>query len=312
MPSTSTRTSPASVNLMAFPTRLRSTWVIRRSSPLALGRSAGTATFSASFFSVARGFRLRDGRLHDLLHGIVCEGERERSRLDFGQIEDIVDQPEEMVPVFVHALQGIPDLLGDLAIDVVQDEFRIAQDRVQRRAQLVAHVGEELGLVLAGDLELAALLLDLLELPSVLDRQHGLGREGPQEIDHLWRKFPWRLATHGEPTEDTISPQEGNVQDRLKSGLRQEASQSGLVGSCFNIGKRDRLPGYRRLSHRSFAQSNGIRPKLLDDLVFHPVRCAQDEIFALLVVFIDQSPIRPRELNSMGGDGGENRLKIQG
>ena len=50
---TSTRTSPASVNLRALPTRFRSTWAIRRESPRPGGRSGGTVTRSASFFSAA-------------------------------------------------------------------------------------------------------------------------------------------------------------------------------------------------------------------------------------------------------------------
>ena len=37
------------------------------------------------------------------------------------------------------------------------EHLAVADDRVERRAQLVAHVGEELRLVLAGDLELATL-----------------------------------------------------------------------------------------------------------------------------------------------------------
>src|SRR5262249_49214775 len=48
-----TRPSPASVNLMALPTRFRSTWAIRRESPLPGGRSGGTVTCSLSFFSAA-------------------------------------------------------------------------------------------------------------------------------------------------------------------------------------------------------------------------------------------------------------------
>jgi hypothetical protein len=47
-------TSPASVNLMALPTRLRSTWVMRPSSPLARGRSEEAVILSASFFSAAK------------------------------------------------------------------------------------------------------------------------------------------------------------------------------------------------------------------------------------------------------------------
>src|SRR3990172_3677641 len=50
----SIRTSPTSVNLMAFPTRFSRIWVIRRSSPLPEGRSGATSIFSASFFSAAR------------------------------------------------------------------------------------------------------------------------------------------------------------------------------------------------------------------------------------------------------------------
>jgi hypothetical protein len=47
-----------------------------------------------------------------------------------------------------------------------------AQDGVERGAQLVAHVSEELRFVLARLRELAALLPDLAEQARVLDRQH--------------------------------------------------------------------------------------------------------------------------------------------
>src|SRR5262249_14951374 len=46
-------TSPVSVNLIALPTRLSRTWVRRRSSPCAGGRSFGSSTFSARFLEVA-------------------------------------------------------------------------------------------------------------------------------------------------------------------------------------------------------------------------------------------------------------------
>ena len=48
-------TSPWSVNLMALPTRLSSTCVSRRSSPRPAGRSGGSSTLKASFFSAASG-----------------------------------------------------------------------------------------------------------------------------------------------------------------------------------------------------------------------------------------------------------------
>ena len=51
-------------------------------------------------------------------------------------------------------------------------------NRVQRRAQLVRHAGEEFRLVAVGDFELAALVLDLVEEAHVLDRDHRLVGEG--------------------------------------------------------------------------------------------------------------------------------------
>jgi hypothetical protein len=77
-----------------------------------------------------------------------------------------------MAPVGLQAFQHGPHFVRRLAIDAVEYQFGIAEDGVERRAQLVAHVGEELRFVLARDLEFAALLLDLAEQPRVLDRQH--------------------------------------------------------------------------------------------------------------------------------------------
>ena len=49
-----TTTSPTSENLMAFPTRFSSTWVMRRSSPLPGGKSGATRALRASCFSSAK------------------------------------------------------------------------------------------------------------------------------------------------------------------------------------------------------------------------------------------------------------------
>jgi hypothetical protein len=71
-----------------------------------------------------------------------------------------------------HEYEGIVDGRPQLVLLLVQvsehpfaQDLREPDDRVQRRPQLVGHVGEELGLVLAGDFELATLLLDLPEEP---------------------------------------------------------------------------------------------------------------------------------------------------
>ena len=68
------------------------------------------------------------------------------------------------------------------------DQLGVAEDGVERRAQLVAHVGEELRLVLARLGELAALVLDFVEQPHVLDGDHRLVGEGGDQLDLLVRE----------------------------------------------------------------------------------------------------------------------------
>jgi hypothetical protein len=65
-------------------------------------------------------------------------------------------------------------LLGWLTVSAVRHQFGIAQDGVERGAQLMAHIGEELRLVLARLFELSALVLDFVKQPHILDRNRGL------------------------------------------------------------------------------------------------------------------------------------------
>jgi len=49
-------------------------------------------------------------------------------------------------------------LLGQLSVDPVEHEVGVAKDRVERRPELVAHVGEELALQAVRPLELGVRL----------------------------------------------------------------------------------------------------------------------------------------------------------
>ena len=84
---------------------------------------------SASPFSTAR-FHGAEDRLHHLGEGVVVERQGELPRLHLGNIEDVVDQVEEMVPALLHPLQDLANLLGHLAVDVVHDELGIPQDGI--------------------------------------------------------------------------------------------------------------------------------------------------------------------------------------
>ena len=89
------------------------------------------------------------------------------------------DRVEDVVEVF-----GL--LLVDLAEELLAQHLREAADRVQRGPQLVRHVGQELRLVAARGLELAALLVQLRQRTgqlagSLLDLllEPGIGRLQP-------------------------------------------------------------------------------------------------------------------------------------
>ena len=81
----------------------------------------------------------------------------------------------------VDVLQVLLLLLVEVTEHALRQHLGEADDRVQRRPQLVGHVGQELRLVLAGDLELPTLVRDLAEEPGVLDGQHRLGGKGLQQ-----------------------------------------------------------------------------------------------------------------------------------
>src|SRR5919106_816305 len=94
--------------------------------------------------------------------------------LDLGQVEHGVDQLEQVLAGCIDLLEVVGELLGAEVGGVLLEHLAVADDGVERRAQLVGHVGQELGLVPVGRLELSALVLDLPEEARVLDGQRRL------------------------------------------------------------------------------------------------------------------------------------------
>ena len=105
---------------------------------------------------------LPEGALDELPH----LGERHRRDVhrhgpgfDLGQVQDVVDQVEQVGAGAVDRL-GKADLLGgEVAVRVLAQDLRQDEQAVERRPQLVRHVGQELGLVLGDEGELLGLLL---------------------------------------------------------------------------------------------------------------------------------------------------------
>src|SRR5262249_7850680 len=82
------------------------------------------------------------------LNRVIRELQYELAGLDLGQIEHIIDESKQMLAVGLKVFEYAQHLLGWLAVSAVRHQFGIAQDGVERRAQLVAHIGKERGLVL--------------------------------------------------------------------------------------------------------------------------------------------------------------------
>ena len=107
--------------------------------------------------------KLPEGPLHMLLEAgqrHVADLDRDRAGLDLGQVEDVVDQVEQIGAGAVDRARELGLFLVEIALLVVGQQLRQDQQRVERRPKLVAHIGEELGLVLGGQRQLLGLLLD--------------------------------------------------------------------------------------------------------------------------------------------------------
>ena len=82
-----------------------------------------------------------------------------------------------MLPRHVDVAQVLFLLLIQLPEHALGQHLGEPDDGIQRCPQFVGHVRQELRLMLAGNLQLAALIRDLLKEPGILDSEERLGRE---------------------------------------------------------------------------------------------------------------------------------------
>src|SRR5215475_3462460 len=75
------------------------------------------------------------------------------SGLDFGQVEDVVDERQQMTGRAEDAVERLKLVFAVEVARILLQQLGNADNRVQWRPQFVRHVGEELGLMLAHKLE---------------------------------------------------------------------------------------------------------------------------------------------------------------
>src|SRR5262249_18392309 len=113
------------------------------------------------------------------------EFEFQLTSLDLGEVKHVIDEPKQVLAIALQSLEHYQHLFRRLAVSAVRHQFGVTKDGIERRAQLMTHIGEELRLVLARLFKLAALVLDLIEQPHVLDRNRSLVSEGRDQFDLL-------------------------------------------------------------------------------------------------------------------------------
>jgi len=148
--------------------------------------------------------------------------------LDLGEVEDVIDDGQQRIA-------GIADR-GDVVVLLgversIEQQAAHANHRVHRRADLVAHRCQERALGLVGGLGGGARLLRLPEQPCVLDGDHRLVGEGPQERLLLIAERAGRLTEHAQGTDAVALPDQRAVHRGVRADLIGELARGRLAGT---------------------------------------------------------------------------------
>src|SRR5262245_43801657 len=244
-----TCTSPVFVNLMALPTRLSSTCVSRCSAE-ADGQRPGHFGREGEFLVLGEGLRGRPHRLDHTLNGVLGHVQGELTGLDLGDVEHGVDEAQQMFAVGADAGQGIERFWSLRLIEALLHELGVTQDGGKWRSKFMAHVGDKLALVLAGDLEILDGLgklprscLDLLEQSCVLDRDDGLVGERLQQFNLSVSKWAHLRTTQCNCPDCFASANKGDGQQGVVAKTPGECTGLWiLVRLRLRIGEVNRLP----------------------------------------------------------------------
>ena len=129
------------MNLIALDTTLPSTCCRRLGSPSIGGRPSGTRATSESAWRARPGAASRDGRFDETLHAKRGALDIELARDDSRDVEDVLDELRLQLAVAGDDVDGVTHPLGRHIARL--QHLHPAENRVQRRAQLVRERREE-------------------------------------------------------------------------------------------------------------------------------------------------------------------------
>ena len=99
-------------------------------------------------------------RVDHAAHRHLLRDDRHRSRLDLGEVENVGDQVKQVGARPMNGLGELHLFRREVALGILAELLAEDKDAVERGAQLVRHVGQEVGLVFRRDRELGGLVFD--------------------------------------------------------------------------------------------------------------------------------------------------------
>src|SRR5262249_41986545 len=218
-------TSPSFVNLQALLKRLSRICLSLMGSAVSAPRFSWASTTRRFLFCSASCPAVSTTSLISGASCTVCGFSSSLPGLDLGEVEHLVDEAEQVGASAMHALQRLLRLFRAEACRIFDHHLGQSDDGIERRAQLVAHAGDELRLVLAGKPQLAALVLDFVEQPHVLDGNHSLIGEGGGKLDLSLGEWAHHPAHQHDDANRNSFAQQGNTEHGTNAYFFRDVAQ---------------------------------------------------------------------------------------
>src|SRR5262249_45335584 len=163
-----------------------------------------------------------------------------------------------------------------------------------------------------GGLNLFAFLLDLTEQPGVLDRQYRLGRKGFQKLDDFGAKLPDRFSPYHQSADDPLFAQQRHGQAGAETEAFEHLAHARRVSALFeDIRDLNWFTARCRSTYHSISQTRWIGAKGVDEFFLHVISRAKQELFRLLVIFVNRSAVGTAQLDRMGNDSRQHGFEIE-
>jgi len=118
----------------------------------------------------------------DCLNGNIFDGQFHAAGLDSGQVQDVVDQCEQVLPAGVDVADVAALAIVQRAVAFLGEQCGEAKNGIKRRAQFVAHRRKELILEPAGALQLSVRLFQFLDPLAADSGELQMGPHTSQEF----------------------------------------------------------------------------------------------------------------------------------